>query len=159
MGGPVCIFTRFAPRPSGRALGGITRMNVFTTDHPMVSQHSLHATRKDLWVSYSWSILTVAFILCPLFLGVTWLGMGIAETPDMPDPSAAPSVLELILTAGSFIISFPAYLFLQADEPFGLTEKILIYTGVGFDGLFWAFASVSLHRFLAWHFQKKPIDT
>lgn len=134
-------------------------MNVFTTDHPMVSQHSWHPTRRDAWVSYGCSILTVALILCPLFLGVTWFGMGIAETPDVADPSAAPSVLELILTAGGFIISFPACVFLEVDEPFGLTQKILIYTGVGFDGLFWAFASVSLHRFLAWHFQKKPIDT
>jgi len=83
--------------------------------------------------------------------------MDIPETPDVPDP--APLVLDLILTAGGFIISFPAFLFVQADEPFGLAEKILIYAGVGFDGLFWAFASVSLHRFLAWHFPKKPFHT
>src|SRR2546426_11131256 len=98
-------------------------MNVFATDHPMVSQHSQHswhAARKDVWISYGCSILTVAFILCPLFLGATWFGMGIAETPDVPDPSAAPSVLELIVAADSFIISFPTFLLLQIDEPFGL---------------------------------------
>lgn len=141
------------------ALMGEPFMNVFSTEHPMVSRHSWPATRKDAWISYCCRILTVAFILCPLFLAITWCGTGIAETPDVPDPSTVPSALDLILAAGSFIISFPACLFVQVDEPFGLTEKVLVYTGVGIDGLFWAFASVSLHRFLAWHFQKKPLVT
>lgn len=134
-------------------------MNVFSTDHPMVSQHPWPATKKDAWISYCGSILTVAFILVPLFLAITWLGMGMPDTPDVPDPSASPSVVDLIFTAVGFIVSFPASLVVQVDEPLGLTKKILVYTGVGFDGLFWAFMSVSLHRVLAWHFQKKPFDT
>ena len=81
------------------------------------------------------------------------------ETPDVPDPSAAPSLLDLILAASGFIMSFPTYLFAQVDEPFGLAQKIWVYAGVAFDGLFWAFVSVSLHRVLAWHFRKKPLDT
>lgn len=134
-------------------------MNVFSTDHPMVSQHPWPATKKDAWISYCGSILTVAFILVPLFLAITWLGMGMPDTPDVPDPSASASVVDLIFTAVGFIVSFPASLVVQVDEPLGLTKKILVYTGVGFDGLFWAFMSVSLHRVLAWHFQKKPFDT
>ena len=134
-------------------------MNVFTTDHPMVSQHWQPASRKDVWLLYCSRVLTVALILCPLFLAVTWIGMGIPETPDVPDPSAAASLLDLILAATGFIISFPAFLVAQVDEPFGLAQKIWIYAGVTFDGLFWACASVSLHHFLARHFHKKPFDT
>jgi len=130
-------------------------MNVFTTDHPMVSQHSWPATRKSACFSYCCSILSVAFILCPLFLAITWLGMGIPDTPDVPDPS----LVDSIFAAGGFIMSFPAFLFVQVDEPLGLTEGILVYAGAAFDGLFWAFASVSLYHFLAWHFRKKPGDT
>ena len=81
------------------------------------------------------------------------------ETPDVPDQSAALSALDLILAAPGFIISFPAYLFAQVDEPFGLAQKIWVYAGVTFDGLFWAFTTVSLHQFLAWGFRKKPFDT
>jgi hypothetical protein len=140
-------------------LGTITRMNVFTTDHPLVSQHWRPSTKKERWSLYCSRVLTVTLILCPLFLAVTWVGMCMPETPDVPEPSAAPSLLDLILAATGFMISFPAYLFAQVDEPFGLAEKIWVYGGVTFDGLFWAFTSVSLHQFLAWHFRKKPFDT
>jgi hypothetical protein len=81
--------------------GSITSMNVFETDHPMVSQQSRPATRKEIWVSYGWSLLTVALILCPLFLAVTWVGMsmpGTPETPDVPDESAYSWLPELLLT-------------------------------------------------------------
>ena len=84
--------------------------------------------------------------------------MEIPDTPDVPDPSAPPSVVDLILAAVGFVVSFPASLVVQIDEPLGLTEKILVYTGVGFDGLFWAFVIVSLHRFLEWHFRKRAFD-
>lgn len=85
--------------------------------------------------------------------------MGIPETPDVPDPSASPSLLDLVLAATGFIISFPSFLFLQVDDPFGLAEKIWIYGGVIFDALFWACTSVFLHRVLARHFHKKPFQT
>jgi len=134
-------------------------MNVFTTDHPMVSQRWQPASRKDFWFLYCCRVLTVALILCPLFLAVSWIGMGIPETPDVPDPSASLSLLDLILAAAGFIISFPAFLLAQVDEPFGLAEKIWVYAGVTFDGLFWAFVSVSLHQVLERHFRKKPFDT
>ena len=124
----------------------------------MVSQHW---PNKDRF-SYRRRVLSVALILCPLFLAATSVGMWMPEmpeTPDVPDPSAALAALDLILVAPGFIISFPAFLFVQVDEPFGLAQKIWVYAGVTFDGLFWAFASVSLHQFLAWHFRKKPFDT
>ena len=133
-------------------------MNVFTTDHPMASQQTLPTTRKDAWTSDWCNFLTVALIVCASFLAVTWLGMRIPDTPDVPDPSAPPSVVDLILAAVGFVVSFPASLMVQIDEPLGLTEKILVYTGVGFDGLFWALVIVSLHRFLEWHFRKRAFD-
>src|SRR5207249_6403329 len=108
-------------------------------DHPTVSQHSWPSTRKSACFSYCCSILSVASILCPLFLAITWFGMRIPDTPDVPDPSS----VDLIFAAGGFIMSFPAFLFVQVDEPLGLTERISVYTGVASDGLFWAFASVS----------------
>lgn len=156
MAAPVCIPTASAPRHSGRALGGNTRMNVFATDHPIVSQHWQPARTKDVWFLYCSRVLTIALILCALFLAITWVGMGMPETPDVPDPSVSPSLLDLILAATGFVISFPAFLLVQVDEPFGLAQKIWVYAGVTFDGLFWAFTSVTLHRFLACHFRKKP---
>jgi hypothetical protein len=134
-------------------------MNVFATDHPLVSQHWQPASRKDVWFLYCSRVLTVALILCPLFLAVTWVGMGIPETPDVPDPSASPSLLDLILAATGFIISFPGFLLVQVDEPFGLAQKIWIYAGVTFDALFWAFTSVSLHQLLARRFREKSFGT
>jgi hypothetical protein len=86
----------------------LTSMNVFETDYSMVSQQSRPATRKEVWVSYGWSLLTVALILCPLFLAVAWMGMrsmpGTPETPDVPDQSAYSSLLELIVAAPVFIM-------------------------------------------------------
>lgn len=133
-------------------------MNVFTTDHPIVSQHWKPATKKEDRVSYWSKVVTVALILCPVFVAVTWVGMEMPETPDVPDPSAVPSLVDLILAAIGFIISFPACLLVQVDEPLGLAQKIWIYAGVAFDGLLWALASVSVHRLLTRNFRKKAFE-
>ncbi len=130
-------------------------MNVFTTDHPVLSQHWKPTTKKDARFLYWSKVLTVAFILCPVFVAVTWVGMDIPETPDVPDPSAAPSVLDVILGSAGFIISFPACLFVEVDEPIGLAQKIWIYAAVAFDGLLWAITTVSLNELLTRNFRRK----
>ena len=130
-------------------------MNVFATDHPILSQHWKATTKKGVRFSYWSKVLTVALVLCPVFVAVTWIGMAIPETPDVPDHSGAQSLLELILATIGFIISFPALLFVQVDEPFGLAQRIWIYAGVAFDSLLWAVTIVSLHGLLTWRSRKK----
>lgn len=44
-------------------------MNVFTTDHPMVSQPSCFDARAHPWSSYFWSVVVLAGILTPFLYG------------------------------------------------------------------------------------------
>lgn len=81
--------------------------------------------------------------------------MQLPDTPDRPDPSAVPSLFDLIVGAGSCLVAFPAYLLVQVEDPLSVALQLLIYCGVIFDGVFWALIWVAVQRFLGWHFQKQ----
>jgi hypothetical protein len=130
-------------------------MNVFTTDHPMVAQPSCFDAKKNPFVSFCCSAFIIALILCPLFLGVTWLAVHVRESPDVPEPSWTDSIFDVV----GLMLSFPADFFAKSHVSLltrvGFTEGSFSYFGVVVDALFWVFVGVSLYRVLAWYFQKK----
>lgn len=66
------------------ALCGLDNMNVFTTDHPLSSASTGSRARNGLA-----SVLAVALVLCPFFLGFLWFTnlIGNQDTTDYtPDP-------------------------------------------------------------------------
>ena len=88
----------------------------------------------------------MASILCPLFLaimGVAWLE-SIRE--DFPNHGAW---AESLWTAVGFFMSFPLLRATGFAPPFGLPQITYVFVGVALDGLFWAFAGVSIYRLFA----------
>jgi hypothetical protein len=100
--------------------------------------------------------LTVALILCPLFLaivGVAWLE---SLREDFPDESTwAASIWAVV----GFFMAFPLLLATGFNAPFGLPHTAYIFVGVAMDGLFWAFAGVYIYRlFSRLSFRKQLSD-
>lgn len=126
-------------------------MNMFTADHPLTASRSYPETKRATLRSYCNAVVCIALILCPLFVALAAVGMTIQDTPDVPDPSLP----DLILSIVGFIVSFPAFLFLQLDEPFGFIQKMLVYFGCAFDGIFWAFAIVTCYRLVGSRFRRR----
>jgi len=117
-------------------------MNVFTTDHPFVSQSSFFDARKHPLFSFLKRTLVVALVLCPLFVGIVWFAMLNWNGPDVPDPSWMDPLLNVV----GFLIAFPVFFIVQANGSGELLQTIFILFGVAVDGLFWAFLSAALYQ-------------
>jgi hypothetical protein len=111
-------------------MGGTTRMNVFSADHPMVSQPSCFDAKAYPWSSLFFSVLVFAVALTPLLYGYIWY-------------SAINDAFEI----GSETDPFPG----SWAEFFGGVGVVFVFC------CFCAFLIISAYRLLAGHFRSKQI--
>jgi hypothetical protein len=81
----------------------MTRMNIFTTDHPLTLQASWFDTRKHPLLSFVWHVSVMALIFTPLIL----VGLYFYFTSDIgaePNPFPDPWLDLAVGTALSFVI-------------------------------------------------------
>ena len=82
-------------------------------------------------------------------MGFAWLE---SLSEDFPDH---PARVEFIWSVAGFFMGFPFLFATRFDVPFGVSHTPYIFVGVAIDGLFWAFASVSVYRLSRWVFARR----
>jgi hypothetical protein len=95
--------------------------------------------------------LTAALVLCPVFLaimGAYWV-QGLHE--DFPEESFWDPL-------AGFFLGFPFLFATGVAAPFGIPQAAYVFVGVTMDGLFWAFAGVSIHSTLRWLLRRKRLS-
>jgi len=112
-------------------------MNIFSTEHPLVAQPSLLDVKEFPVAAYARRILLATLVLWPVFMAMAGLEMLSAGSPDVPDPSWADPIWDVI----GFAMNFPFFFLLRFDPP----SHRFIFTGTFIDALFWACVGVFLY--------------
>jgi hypothetical protein len=117
-------------------------MNIFATDHPLVSQPKMPPRLSCLC-----QVLVVAPVLFALLSGFFYW-ISITTNEDVPGPSWT----DYVFVVPWFLAVFPAALFTAEADYVSLTKVIFV---LGADSLFWGFLSVSLYRMFRRCIQKR----
>jgi hypothetical protein len=133
-------------------------MNIFTTEHPLVTPSSYFDSKKPPRLSYFHQVLMVALLFFAVFGGILLWALLTPVNEDVPDPSWTDSLDDVI----GFVMGFPVFYIAQGvfatqgDAPPGMTRIIGVFIGVAVDSFFWAFVSVSFYWSFRWWIQMPP---
>jgi hypothetical protein len=95
-------------------------------------------------------VLVVALVLCPLFLAIMggfWLE---SLKEDFPEEYFWEPLV-------GFFMAFPL-LFATGPAPCGLPQTSCLFVAVAIDGLFWAFAGVSIYSVFTWLVHRRRLS-
>ena len=91
--------------------------------------------------------LGLSLILCSVFLAI----MSVYWFQGLQEDFQEESFWDPII---GFFMGFPLLFATGGDAPFGLPQAAYVFVGVAVDGLFWAFAGVSIHGVFRWLAQR-----